>query len=238
MFAPVLTLSGQTYFDHTRPRMDPFVCVNVLSLFYEHGRGHQLPRTLDWVHEVLLYRAYHGGSRYYMSPDCFLFFVSRLLQRADDPAVQARLRPLFVERLNERVGAEGDSMDLAFRVLAASSVGIQCTRDLERLVGAQGADGGWELCWFYQFGSTGVKAGNRGLTTALAVKAIETATACPPSPALSAFSGASSSSKVGASPNKFLSAISRPVSPFSFGDLLRPWRRASRNNLKAEAAAA
>ena len=220
--------------------------MNVLSLFYEHGRGHQLPQTLDWVHEVLLYRAYHGGSRYYMSPDCFLYFMSRLLKRADDPAVQARLRPLFVERLNERIGAEGDSMDLAFRILAAVSVGIECQRDLERLVAAQCADGGWELCWFYQFGSTGVRAGNRGLTTALAVKAIEAATARPPSPTLSAVSAASAtlskpSSPISptpepSSPNKFLSAISRPTSPFSLGGFLRPWRRASRNNLKGDAA--
>ena len=72
------------------------------------------------------------------------------------------------------------------------------------------------------------------LTTALAVKAIETAHARPPSPALSAVSAASST-KAGASPNKFFTAISRPVSPFSFGDLLRPWRRASRNNLKVDA---
>ncbi|OBZ70946.1 Alpha-D-glucose-1-phosphate phosphatase YihX [Grifola frondosa] len=55
----------QTYFDRSRPRMDPFVCVNVLSLFYSHGRGSELPNTLDWVHEVLFHRAYIGGSRYY-----------------------------------------------------------------------------------------------------------------------------------------------------------------------------
>ena len=209
--------------------MDPFVCVNVLSLFYQHGRGHQLSRTLDWVYEVLLHRAYHGGSRYYMSPDCFLFFMSRLLKRVDDPAVQARFRPLFIERLNERIGAAGDSMDLAFRILAAATVGIQCPRDLERLTTAQCDDGGWDLCWFYMFGSTGVKAGNRGLTTALAVKAIETAIGCPPSPTLSA---RSSLSKLDA-PHKFL-GISRPTSPIRFGDLLRPWRKMSRTNMKAQ----
>ncbi|EJF57659.1 HAD-like protein [Dichomitus squalens LYAD-421 SS1] len=219
----------QTYFDRSRPRMDPFVCVNVLSLFYENGRGHELPRTLDWVYEVLLHRAYHGGSRYYLSPDCFLFFMSRLLKRADDPAVQARLRPLFVERVNERVGAAGDSMDLAFRILAAASVGVQCPRDLERLTAGQCDDGGWDLCWFYVFGSTGVKAGNRGLTTALAVTAIQTAIGRPPSPSPSA----ASSSFRPSSPYKFL-GISRPASPIRFGDLLRPWRKMSRSNLKSQ----
>ncbi|KAI0745152.1 HAD-like protein [Earliella scabrosa] len=217
----------QTYFDHSRPRMDPFVCVNVLSLFYEHGRGHELPRTLDWVYEVLYHRAYHGGSRYYMSADCFLFFMSRLLQRADDPAVQARFRPLFIERLKERVGAAGDSMDIAFRILAAATVGLECPRDMEKLVAAQCEDGGWDLCWFYQFGSTGVRAGNRGLTTALAIKAIETSIARPPSPTPSA----ASSSKLDL-PNKIFAAIPRPVSPMRLGEFLMPWRKNnSRTNL-------
>lgn len=214
------------------------MCVNVLTLFYEHGRGHQLPRTLDWVYEVLLHRAYHGGSRYYMSPDCFLFFMSRLLQRADDPAVQTRFRPLFIERLRERVGAAGDSMDISFRILAAATVGIDSPRDMEKLVSAQCDDGGWDLCWFYQFGSTGVRAGNRGLTTALAIKAIETSSARPPSPALSATtSAASSSSKLDLPrrPSKFFGAIPRPVSPIRFGGFLMPWRKNnSRTNIAVE----
>ncbi|KAI0663404.1 HAD-like protein [Cubamyces menziesii] len=212
----------QTYFDHSRPRMDPFVCVNVLSLFYENGRGHDLPKTLDWVYEVLLHRAYVGGSRYYMSPDCFLFFMSRLVQRINDQAVLNRIRPLFVERLQERVGAAGDAMDLAFRILAASTVGIQCPRDLEKLLAAQCDDGGWEMCWFYQYGSTGVKAGNRGLATALAVKAIETAIARPPSPAPSA----ASSSKL-----DIPRSIARPLSPRRLGEFLMPWRRSQKDSL-------
>ncbi|KAJ5652727.1 HAD-like protein [Penicillium longicatenatum] len=34
-------------------------------------------------------------------------------------------------------------------------------------------DGGWDASVIYQFGSTGRKIGNRGLTTALAVRALE-----------------------------------------------------------------
>ncbi|KAI0823367.1 HAD-like protein [Trametes gibbosa] len=215
----------QTYFDHTRPRMDPFVCVNVLSLFHEQGRGHELPNTLEWVHEVLLHRAYIGGSRYYLSADCFLFFMSRLLQRITDPSVLGRFRPLFIERVRERVGATGDSIDLAFRIIAASTVGIQCPRDLESLLAAQCEDGGWDLCWFYQYGSTGVKAGNRGLTTALAIKAIDSAIARPPSPALSVAS--SSKSEI----PKPIQRSLRPLSPRRFGGFLMPWRRSQRNGV-------
>ncbi|KAH9858423.1 HAD-like protein [Lenzites betulinus] len=211
----------QTYFDHTRPRMDPFVCVNVLSLFHEYGRGDDLPKTLEWVYEVLLHRAYVGGSRYYLSADCFLFFISRLLQRITNPTTLNRFRPLFIERMQERIGAPGDSLDLAFRIVAGSTVGVQSPRDLERLLAAQCDDGGWEMCWFYQYGSTNVKAGNRGLTTALAVKAIETALARPPSPALSGVSSVRL---------EVTKAIQRAPSPRRFGDFLMPWRRTQREH--------
>ena len=59
----------QTYFDPQRPRFDPVVCVNVLSLFYSYGRGHELEKTLRWVYDVLLHRAYTDGSRYYVGSD-------------------------------------------------------------------------------------------------------------------------------------------------------------------------
>ncbi|KAI0775839.1 HAD-like protein [Trametes elegans] len=216
----------QTYFDYSRPRMDPFVCTNVMSLFYEYDRGQDLPRTLEWVYEVLLHRAYAHGSRYYMSADCFLYFMSRLVRRLTDPAQLNRFRPLFVERVQERIGAEGDAMDLGFRLLAVASVGIQSPRDLERLLAMQCDDGGWPICWFYQYGSTGVKAGNRGLSTALAVKAIETSTFRPPSPALSI----ASSTKLEV---EALKAIPRPTSSRRLGDLFMPWRRSVRENLIA-----
>ncbi|MCJ1252112.1 hypothetical protein MMC30_009350 [Trapelia coarctata] len=69
----------QTYFTHTRPRLDSVVCVNVLHLFYKHGRSQQLGPTLAWVHAVLLHRAYTDGTLYYPSPNTFLYFLSRLL---------------------------------------------------------------------------------------------------------------------------------------------------------------
>lgn len=201
--------------------MDPFVCVNVLTLFYQYGRGHELPKTLEWVYEVLLNRAYIGGSRYYMSADCFLYFMSRLLRRVTNPVVQARFRPLFVDRVAERMGVSGDANDLSFRILAGASVGIHMPRDLQLLLDAQLSDGGWGLAWFYQFGSTGVKAGNRGLSTALAVKAIESEQgARPPSPSPSSASKSSVTREI----PRWLSSVTSPPSPKRF-NFLMPWKR-------------
>lgn len=163
----------QTYFDHRRPRFDPVVCVNALSLFYAYGRGSQLQRTLKWVHEVLLNRAYLDGTRYYETAECFLYFISRLLLSSGDPELHALLKPVLKERVQERIGAEGDSLALAMRILVCDFVGVRDEVDLRTLLALQCEDGGWEVGWMYKYGSSGISIGNRGLATALAIKAVE-----------------------------------------------------------------
>lgn len=164
---------SQTYFDHRRPRFDPVVCVNALSLFYAYGRGAQLQRTLSWVHEVLLNRAYLDGTRYYETAECFLFFLSRLLSTSGDPDLHSLLKPLLKERVQERIGADGDSLALAMRILVCDFVGVRDEVDLRTLLTLQCEDGGWEVGWMYKYGSSGISIGNRGLATALAIKAVE-----------------------------------------------------------------
>lgn len=164
---------GQTYFDPERARTDPIVSLNVLTLFYSRGRGHELDSTLDWVLGVLAHRAYLDGTRYYETAECFLFFAARLLCTArTDATLQTHLAPLLRERVLERSGCPGDSLALAMRVLAGSAVGLRMERDLAALLPLQHEDGGWEPSWVYKYGSSGLKLGNRGLTTAFALNAI------------------------------------------------------------------
>ncbi|KAF8893786.1 Haloacid dehalogenase-like hydrolase-domain-containing protein [Infundibulicybe gibba] len=162
----------QTYFDHRRPRL-------TLSLFYMYGRGPELYTTLLWIREVLLNRAYLDGTRYYETAECFLFFLSRLLASSRNAELHSLLKPLLKERIQERIGAEGDSLALAMRILVCDFVGLRDDIDLRTLLPLQCEDGGWEIGWIYKYGSSGTKIGNRGLTTALAIKAIE---AMPPRP--------------------------------------------------------
>ena len=144
----------------------------MLACFYRFGRGHQLQSTLKLIHGVLYHRSYLQGTRYYPSPDCCLFFVTRLLNSSSDTHLQATLRALLVERVRERVGKDGNALDLASRILACNSLGVECSIDRRALMGLQCEDGGWEAGWMYRFGSTGVRLGNKGVTTAMAVKAI------------------------------------------------------------------
>ncbi|KAH9034151.1 HAD-like domain-containing protein [Lactarius hengduanensis] len=171
-----------TYFDAERTRTDPVVCLNILRLFYSRGRGHELSHTLDWVLGVLEHRAYLDGTRYYETAECFLFFAAQLLRATPDPNLHARLAPLLRARIEERTGAaSGDALALAMRVLAGTVVGLRLAHDLALLLPLQREDGGWGPGWMYKYGSSGVKIGNRGLTTALALNAIS-ALQSPPQP--------------------------------------------------------
>ncbi|KAE9405549.1 HAD-like protein [Gymnopus androsaceus JB14] len=160
----------QVYFDASRPRIDPVVCVNVLTLFYKHGRGAQLETCYHWVESVLRYRAFSEGTRYYEPPEAFLYFLTRLFVVAPD--VHKRLGPVFADCCRERIGMQGDALALAMRVVCCNFAGIDASGDLVTLRGMQEIDGGWPDGWFYKYGSNGVRIANRGLTTAIAINAI------------------------------------------------------------------
>lgn len=152
----------------------------MLSLFYSFGRGDELSETLKWVLTVLVNRAYLDGTRYYKNAEAFLYFFSRFFNCLDaESDVRKQYQPVFAERLVERIGSPGDSLELAMRVLACASLGIRDDIDLQRLRERQGLDGGWEDGWFYRYGMTGVYIGNKGLTTAFAMSAIKAAYALP-----------------------------------------------------------
>ncbi|THU83813.1 HAD-like protein [Dendrothele bispora CBS 962.96] len=147
-----------TYFDNTRPHFDPVVCVNVLNLFYLNGQGHQLSQTLDWVYHVLRTHAYVNGTRYYASAEIKVYdmFV-----------------PLLKERIQELIGSKGDSSAYAICILVCHYLGIYDHRDFSELLHLQCEDGSWETGWLYKYGKTTTLIGNCGLTTALAMKAVE-----------------------------------------------------------------
>ncbi|KLO06692.1 hypothetical protein SCHPADRAFT_895235 [Schizopora paradoxa] len=159
------------YFDEGRQQLDPVVCANVLTLFYKHDRGEELGNTLAWVLAVLEHRAYLEGTYSYIGGDAFLFFVSRLM--GVSTSVKERVVFLFQERVRERFGKEGDALSLAMRILAAASVGIRDVVDRDTLLTMQELDGGFPMGWIYKFANAGIRVGNRGLATALAVKAIK-----------------------------------------------------------------
>lgn len=147
---------------------------NILTFLFRNGRGEDAPEALDYVLEVLSDRRYLDGSRYYCSPEMYLYFMSRLLD--SNEALRARAMPAFVERVKERVGGQADPLDRAMRVIVCCKFGVEYDVDLRVLLTEQLSDGGWGLGWLYKYGKSGVRIGNRGVTAAFAIRAIQMAT--------------------------------------------------------------
>ncbi|KAJ5189629.1 HAD-superfamily hydrolase subfamily IA variant 3 [Penicillium cf. griseofulvum] len=161
------------YLDDSRPRVDAVICLNVLTLFCMYGRGYQLPETMSWVNDILLNRAYLSGTRYYPTAEWFLYYMDRLLSRSNDHTLRERFEDLLRTRVIERIGAEGDALCLAMRLCVCNSLGIANRPDLATLTASQCKDGGWEPSFVYLIPGSDRKLGNRGVTTALAVKALQ-----------------------------------------------------------------
>jgi hypothetical protein len=149
---------------------DPIFCANVLTLFYNYGRGHELQTSLEWIEAILINHAYISGTLYYVTAESFLFFVSRLLAVAAD--FRRRVLAVFKVRVQELFGQPGDALALSMRIISAASVRLADTVDYERLIGMQDQDGAWRPGWIYRFCASGILVGNDGLTTALAIRAI------------------------------------------------------------------
>lgn len=110
---------------------------------------------------------------YYGSAEWFLFYINRLLLRANNDRLTKDLGPLLKERILERVGAPADAPSLAMRISVCSSMALNNARDLETLLSLQYEDGGWEPGRMYCFPKLNIWVGNRGVTTALSIAAIK-----------------------------------------------------------------
>jgi hypothetical protein len=149
----------------------------VLSLFYTYDRQDDLPATQIWVINVLKHRAYLEGTRYYCTPEAFLYCFHRLLLRA--PALRQEFGPLLRQRTLERVGEPADALCHAMRILilAEYDENSAIERELKVLRNKQESDGAWEMSYIYAYGSSGLRIGSRGLATAFALAAFRAAEA-------------------------------------------------------------
>ncbi|EJT99798.1 HAD-like protein [Dacryopinax primogenitus] len=163
----------QTYFDRKRPRIDPIVCCNILTLFYSNGRGDEplLQQTKAWVIDTLKTRAYLGGTTYYHCAETYLFFFSRLLLHS--PELCAQYLDLLLIRIRERVGIPSEACGLALRMLLCAQHDLDPGQDFKLLLLAQESDGGWPAGGFYRYPGNGVMIGHRGWVTCVALEAIK-----------------------------------------------------------------
>ncbi len=151
-------------------RVDAVVVANVVYLARLLGREEELKQSQAFIIDWLESGAYLNGTRYYFSPDAFIYFTSRLLEFKD---LKTQLAPALSRALMSRIGSTTTPIDLAMRVIAAHRLGIENKQDLALLKRLQMRDGGWPADALYKQGSSEVYYMNRSVPTALARAALE-----------------------------------------------------------------
>ena len=79
---------------------------------------------------------------------------------------------LLRARIQERVGQSGNALDIAVRIIVCKWLNLDSDGDCQTLLTMQCEDDGWDAGCMYAYGSTGLKIGNRGVTTAMAIQAL------------------------------------------------------------------
>ncbi|KAI1494900.1 HAD-like domain-containing protein [Biscogniauxia mediterranea] len=166
----------QTYFGDDRPRTTPEVCCNILRAFYRFGNGEdpRIRKTKDWVVQCLANRACVYGSRFYSTPECFLYFVSRLYLECGSSPFRKELEAIK-DALLERINMPANPLALALRISACQLIGLDTSlyqQDVAKLMSLQCEDGGWPAGHFCCIGRSRSHIGNRGYATALAMSII------------------------------------------------------------------
>lgn len=160
-----------TYFTRDPKRqniVDPVVCANGLQFLTLMALADLAAPTVAFLYDVLEQRMYEQGTRYYPSPDAFLYSLSRLVGRF--PQEYGRFWPLLQRRLRERMAATEVPLEMAFRAISAQWLDLRGP-DQKALTLLQTSTGAWPAGPFFRYGRSGVFFGSECLTTAFCLRA-------------------------------------------------------------------
>ena len=164
-----------------RIEADPVVNANVIAYLGDHPETEDAQR---WLEALITEGNLEGSSKWYPDTVAIYYATTRAMIRAR-PALN-RLSPILVDRilsLRDEQGQFGNILQTAQAVSALYNVGglegMDATRQVERLIGAQHEDGSWpELLAFGDqslkwgvFGQIG--HGSEAVTTAFCIEALE-----------------------------------------------------------------
>ncbi|MFJ3221228.1 hypothetical protein ACIPLC_35570 [Kitasatospora sp. NPDC086801] len=168
-------------------KRDAVACANALFTLHLANRpatGHTrevMDATTRYLTDHLTSGRYLAGTRYYPSPDAFLYAVSRLCARF--PRSLQALTACVREAVGERAAdaappvpgrTPGGALDTALRTLAADNLAITTGQDQRRtlLAQTQRPDGSWPASAYYRMGRFPVYFGSSYLTTVFAMTAL------------------------------------------------------------------
>ena len=161
-----------------RPNIsDPAVCANVLFLIFSFRNHPEIQAhyeaiypTIQFLYRVLLSDAFESFTKCYREV-FFIYMMTRLI---------TFLPSDFAGLLNKRVSSRSYTiegpLDLAWHILAAKNLGIECRSEVEELSSMQLADGSLPTYSFYFYKTKQgdmLYLGNASITTAFAIAALE-----------------------------------------------------------------
>lgn len=162
----------EVYFDRERPRLDPIVCANALNFLFLMGvKSHPIINsTKQYILDFLWEDRWKNGTRYYSSPDAFLYSLSGLVYRY--PEYMKKFKSYLLRALTERVNCSERPLELAMRIISGYYLGLENRLDYLKLLDCQLSDGGWSMDSMFVAPKSQRQFGSRELTTAFALEAI------------------------------------------------------------------
>jgi len=151
-------------------QIDHVSATNVLTLLNMLGRGDEAKETENFVLDQLQKGAYLEGSRYYHSPDTFIYFLGRMIEQC--PNMKDRFEEPLRKAVRSHVGMTETPIEIAMRCTTLARLG-ENPAELNKLLRAQGTDGGWNSNSIYHYGGKVGYFGSRAITTAFALEAID-----------------------------------------------------------------
>lgn len=103
-----------------RERLEAGCLSNTMRFLYFIGAAEEAEKTEDYLYDWLLSGKYLKGTRYYPSPDTFLFFCSKAVR--ENERARERFQPHLLQALRQRMGEEKFPLDLAFRIMALNNL--------------------------------------------------------------------------------------------------------------------
>lgn len=165
-----------TYFcpeSHGKTNQQDHVSIaNILYTLHLTNREEGITPSMQFVRQTFTQSTYLAGSRYYHSPDAFLYFLSRLTRFKSWKDIREPLK----DHLEERMGTTTQPLDLAMRITAARRLGMHAKKESALLAELKEDDGSWPADALYHYGSKTGYFGSKIISTAFAIEALATRT--------------------------------------------------------------
>jgi hypothetical protein len=150
-------------------KIDHVVIANVLYLANLLKRSDECKKSEEFIIKQIKSEEYLKGSRYYHSPESFLFFVSKLMRFSE---VKEKIENELRNQVVMRMGKTQYPLDLAMRIICAKLLGIKSEGERKILLEIQEENGAWPFDSLYKEGSNPKFYGNKSIPTVLAMKAL------------------------------------------------------------------